>query len=233
MNPRSVSLFVVSLLATLSASLCAHEGPEQDLFTFTVMAFGDSMFEGIRFENAKGDFEELSFDPYGRSRAYRVDSDERDLEFFSEVTRKGKVSHQRIGRFDASSMGYRGLLVFYPNYQGQGDLRYQIIGVDESDANFGPGAFRFLNLTGTGLLSRIAEEEQLLETGFSDVFRFDSEDRKPISFQFAAKVKEKWKLVYATKRQSDKRRGTLFILKPPSSIDSLKIRVHALVETLP
>lgn len=236
---RCLNSFSLGLLFFAFSGVCwgdalYNKASEEDSLVFTVMGFGESMFEDILFENVDGDLQELVFDPYGRSRAYRVPKGERVIEFLKEVAyANGKVRRQSIARFDTSDISRRGLLVFYPNYARDGDSLYNIIGVDESDDRFGPGAFRFLNLTGTGLLTQIESQEQLLSTGFSDVFQFDYENRKPISFQFAAKVKDQWKLVYATKRQSDMRRGTLFILKPPAKIDSLKIGVHALIETLP
>ncbi|MCH6255282.1 hypothetical protein MLD52_01895 [Puniceicoccaceae bacterium K14] len=229
--------FCALLLAAPSTlgeeGVARNEGKEEG-FLFTAMAFGDRSFKGIKFVNVDDELEELDFNPYGRSRSYRIDEKDRVIEFVSErINHKGESILSPLARFDRSKLSDRGLLVFFPNYTNEAELPFRVIGVEEGDSAFTAGDFRFLNLTGTQLLAKIGNEESVLETGFSPVFHFDVEDRNPIGFQFAAKVKDKWKRVYATRRQSDLKRGTLFILKPPARLDSLKIRVEALIETLP
>ncbi len=206
---------------------------EIDSLRFRVMAFGDAFFEGIRFENVSEETELLTFNPYRRSKAYEHPKKERMLVFFEEVEdERGRMSRRDLARIDVSKLGDRALLVFTDLPDRENELQYSVLVVDESEMVFGPGAIRFLNLTGAQLVSLVGEERILLGGGFSEVVQRDAADRVPIMFRFAVEVGGEWKSVFATRRQSHEETGTLFILKPPVERDSLKIRVNALVESL-
>lgn len=220
-------------IRALEQEQTVEDSLHRESIQFRVMAFGDDLFAGFKFEDELGETTELTFNPYRRSVAYYHPRKERILTFFDEAEdSRGKLMRRELARVDVSDISSRALLVFSDVPDAGAQLPYSISIVDESDGVFGPGTFRFLNLTGARLALLAGESRVSLPGGFSDVLQFDANDRAPIRFRFAVWSEGDWRSVFSTRRQSHERAGTLFILKPPLEPDSFRIRVNALVENL-
>ena len=200
---------------------------------FSVMAYGNDFFHGIKFVDANEERINLEFRPDRRSKVYSHSLEEKRIRFFREVVdEEGTVRDVTVAEADVGGVEERALVVFLDGEDGNAAYPYSLRVSDESSHVFGGGSFRFLNLCETTLYWRVGGESAEVGTGFSPVVSYEPDDRTPRPIALAVRVGEEWKIVFSTRSQSDPENGTLFIVKPPPTPDSLHVRVHALRDRL-
>jgi len=200
---------------------------------FSVMAYGDDFFEGIKFVDAEERRVDLEFRPDRRSKVYAYDPEDSKIIFFREVVdEKGVVRDVPVAEADVEDIGERALIVFFESRAEDSPYPYALRVADESEAAFSGGGFRFLNVCNVPLFWRIGSESGEFGTGFSPVVSYEADDRGARSIALAIRVGEEWKIVFSTRSQSHPDLGTLFVVKPPLEKNSLHVRVHALRDRL-
>ena len=200
---------------------------------FSVMAYGDDFFHGIKFVNAEEERVDLEFRPDRRSKIYSHPLEEKRIRFFREVIdEEGVVRDMTVAEADVEGIEERGLIIFLDEQRHDAMYPYSLCVADESSNVFAGGSFRFLNLCNTDLYWRIGGESAEVTSGFSPVVSYKPEDRTPRPIALAVRVGEEWKIVFSTRSQSHPENGTLFIVKPPPTPGSLHVHVHALRDRL-
>ncbi|MDQ8187562.1 hypothetical protein [Pelagicoccus sp. SDUM812002] len=221
----------------LLALLCApvfgqdEEEPEPSR-AFQVIGYGDSFFDDILFEREKeGETVRVSlvFHPDRRSAPYQIAADTSEVRFFSvEKNQQGRERRVERGRARFPSGGGDALLLFEtgPAFAQKGT--YRITVMDESEEEWGPGCFRFLNFSGVPLHCQLGEFSGALEEGLSGVVGFPLEGREPLPLRLGVDADGKRKIVYATETLPDLNSGKLLVIKPPHAPNSLRLRVLTL-----
>ena len=231
-------LFLMGCLLSMALSVFGQKDVVNDtnaepVRLFSVMAYGDDFFKGIKFVNAEEERVELGFRPDRRSKVYSHPLEEKRIRFFREVVdEEGAVRDVTVAEANVEGIEERALIVFLDEQRYDATYPYSLRVADESSNTFGGGSFRFLNLCKSNLYWRIGGESAEVTSGFSPVVSFQPEERTPRPIALAVRVGEEWKIVFSTRSQSHPGNGTLFIVKPPLTPDSLHVRVHALRDRL-
>ncbi len=205
-----------------------EEVAEEEKLFFSVMAYGNDLFEEIKFVDVYERPLTLEFRPDRRSKVYVHPIIGKRIRFFrDDVDERGVPIEVEVAVADVSEIQRRALILFLDKPDRQSDLPYSILVADESDEVFNGGDFRFLNLSGAPLYWRAGTESAVVETGFSPVVSYDPSDRSAFPIALAARVRDEWEIVFSTRSQSHPSLGTLFIIKSPLEPGSLRVRVHA------
>lgn len=224
------------ILVTLWAATCGvaamgQTEPGEPALQFRVVGFGESFFEGLRYESERGETQELKFLPDRRSRLYPIYRDMREIEFFVEdLDDRGRP--QRVAQAKALvEPGARQVLFVFLG-EGVGatgrELAYQTLVLDESPGRFGPGDIRMLNLTSAPLDGRLGEGTVRLEPRSSALARVVSEPPQPVGFSLFVDAGSRRRLVCETRLMPDSMYGLLYVIKPPSQSGSLRVRLEKL-----
>lgn len=205
-----------------------QEIPEEQKLLFSVMGYGDDLFEDIKFVDVYEQRMTLEFRPDRRSKVYVHPIIGKRIRFFrEEIDEEGRQIDVEIAVANVSEIERRALILFLDTPDRPSGLPYTVFVADESDEAFNGGDFRFLNLSGAPLYWRAGTESAVIHMGFSPVVSYDPSDRSAFPIALAARVKDDWEIVFSTRSQSHPSLGTLFIIKPPLDPNSLRIRVHA------
>ena len=233
--PRIHQILVTLVLLGLAACPVAAQDADNELPesepVFRVLGFGDSYFQGLKYEAPNREVVELEFRPNRRSVAYAVPKDPSLITFFTEEEdprrrdRARRVT-QAVARIQSSMQEV--LLVFLFEGEQRDRLSYKVEVLDESPETFDAGVYRFLNLTGVEMKARLGESIFDLRDGLSEPIRIPVQQDNPIPFQIAVSLSTGWRIVHSTHTLPDAQYGSLYVLKPPLQQDSLDLRVERL-----
>lgn len=224
---RRASLAFIGALLFVFSSFGQESKDAEQGFLFTARAFGDDLFEGIRYSDADKEVQELTFDPRYRTPVYALPRGAREATFFRMVADEdGREHKETVAVADFEGIDARALLVFLAKPDTRRGLPYTVLVADESPGAFEAGHLRFLNLSGPSLMARVGDESFPLGFGFSGDVSFDPEALEEMPFEFAVRVGDAWKIVYSTGFRTHPNVGTLAILKPPARAGSLRIQVE-------
>ena len=200
---------------------------EREAFLFTARAFGDDYFENIQFYDAEDVLKTVSFDPYSRTAVYRLPANRSEATFIRVTADdRGEEQEEAVAIADLDGVDSRAFLVFVSRRDRARDLPYTVYVADESPGQFEAGHLRLLNLAGPPLLARVGSETVSLGYGFGGDQYFDVDSIEEVPFEFAVRVADAWKIVYSTGFRAHPEVGTLAILKPPGTLDSMEIQVE-------
>ncbi len=228
---RSIFFWALISATTLMVFECFaqdefEEIPEEQKLYFTVMAFGNDMFQDIMFEDVYKRRLNLDFKPDARSQFYVVPLLGKRIRFFRElVDEEGRMIDSEVAVANVSEISKQALLVFLDIRDRETGNPYTVYVASESPSDFGPGAFRFLNLSGAPIMWRIGNESALVDFGFSKTILRDPTSPTFFPIQLAVRHQDAWNIVFSTKTVADPGYGTLYIIKPPIDPNSLKVRV--------
>lgn len=221
-----IALALFASIGGVSSDL-RSEGVKQ----FTARAFGDDLFDGFRFKDAKDNSQELVFSPHRRTPVFEVADDAREVLFYRLATNEeGREIELPIAVADLSEVESRALVVLLAMRDGQRSLPFTALVADESPGRFDAGRIRFLNLSGPRLMARVGESSFPLEFGFGEDLILDPESGVEFPFEFAVRLENRWKIVYSSGLRAHPQVGTLAILKPPALENSLQIQVELTAE---
>ena len=199
----------------------------EEAFLFTARAFGDDYFENIQFYDAEDVLTTVSFDPYSRTAVYRLPANRSEVTFIRfTVDDRGEEQEETVAIADLDGVDSRAFLVFVSCRDRERNLPYTVYVADESPVQFEAGHLRLLNLAGPLLLARVSSKTVSLGYGFGGDQQFDVDSLEEVPFEFAVRVAEAWKIVYSTGFRAHPEVGTLAILKPPRTLDSMEIQVE-------
>ena len=219
-------LFLISILS-LSALGQSPFDEKEEAFLFTARAFGDDYFEAIQFYDAEDVLTSISFDPYARTAIYRLPANLSEATFVRvTLNSSGKEEEETVAIANLKEIESRAFLVFVSHRDRERNLPYTVYVADESPGEFEGGCLRFLNLAGPPVLARIGPETVSLGYGFGGDCFFDLENIEEVPFEFAVRAANAWKIVYSTGFRAHPEVGTLAILKPPRTLDSMEIQVE-------
>lgn len=218
-------LFLISILSLSAFGQDSFD--EKEAFLFTARAFGDDYFENIQFYDAEDTLATVSFDPYSRTAVYRLPANRSEATFIRVIIDdRGEEQEETVAIADLEGVDSRAFLVFVSRRDRERDLPYTVYVADESPGKFEAGHLRLLNLAGPPLLARVGSETVSLGYGFGGDQHFDVESIEEVPFEFAVRVADAWKIVYSTGFRAHPEVGTLAILKPPRTLDSIEIQVE-------
>ena len=219
-------LFLISILS-LSAFGQSPFDEKEEAFLFTARAFGDDYFEAIQFYDDEDVLTSISFDPYARTAVYRLPANLPEATFVRvTLDSRGREEEETVAIANLKEIESRAFLVFVSRWDREHNLPYTVYVADESPGEFEGGYLRFLNLAGPPILARIGPETVSLGYGFGGDRRFDLENIEEVPFEFAVRASNAWRIVYSTGFRAHPEVGTLAILKPPRTLDSMEIQVE-------
>ena len=227
MRSWAVILFVFLVSSEGFGADAVEESDFDDSFLFTARAFGDDAFAGIHFHDADDEDVEIAFDPRFRTTVKRLPEGIDKVSFFKVLKdEKGRDYEQVVAVADLSDVESRAMLVFIAQRDAVRNLPLTVIVADESPGVFEGGTVRFLNLAGARLVGRLGDDSFPLEFGFGTDLNYDVENIGEMPIEFAVVVGDQWKIVYSTGFRVHPKYGTLVLIKPPTSADSLRIQVE-------
>lgn len=223
---RSLNAVLAFVAAWLAAGLSFGQAAE-DPPRFRVLGFGDSRFEALCFWDEDKNLVPLAFTPNRRSRLYPVPKGASRLEILERsVDAKGKEILNTVGVADLDGSASLQLLLFLATGYGADSVRYSIETLDESPKAFGPGAVRFVNLSGASLKGQLGDAVFDLENQAMQLHRLPLGVQESQPFRLAVLSDNEWRIVHSTMTRADERYGTLLVVKPPVNEDSLRVRVE-------
>ena len=227
MRSWAVILFVFLVSSEGFGADAVEESDFDDSFLFTARAFGDDAFAGIHFHDADDEDVEIAFDPRFRTTVKRLPEGIDKVSFFKVLKdEKGRDYEQVVAVADLSDVESRAMLVFIAQRDAVRNLPLTVIVADESPGVFEGGTVRFLNLAGARLVGRLGDDSFPLEFGFGTDLNYDVENIGEMPIELAVVVGDQWKIVYSTGFRVHPKYGTLVLIKPPTSADSLRIQVE-------
>ena len=222
-----IFFFVLLLSSEGFGADAVEESDFDDSFLFTARAFGDDAFAGIHFHDADDEDVEIAFDPRFRTTVKRLPEGIDEVSFFKVAKdEKGGNYEQVVAVADLSDVESRAMLVFIAQRDAVRNLPLTVIVADESPGVFEGGTVRFLNLAGARLVGRLGDDSFPLEFGFGTDLNYDVENIGEMPIELAVVVGDQWKIVYSTGFRVHPKYGTLVLIKPPTSADSLRIQVE-------
>lgn len=226
--PRGLrsGLFSISILSFAAFGQSPFDEKEE-AFLFTARAFGDDYFENIQFYNDEDVLTTVSFDPYSRTAVHRLPTNQSEATFVRvTLDDRGREQEETVAVANLRGIESRAFLVFVSRRDRERNLPYTVYVADESPGKFEAGHLRFLNLAGPPILARVGSETISLDYGFGGDQEFDVESIEEVPFEFAVRVGDGWNIVYSTGFRAHPEVGTLAILKPPRTLDSMEILVE-------
>lgn len=220
-------LFCVLVIA-FTTRLAAQDNAETNYFR--VLGYGDGLFQGIFFEREglEGEKEmvELAFTPDRKSRPYQIPTDSSRVVFYREED-AGQNSKRRIevGRVSWAASASAATLVFLEQSDFSETKEFGILFIDESPESWGAGDFRFLNLAGADMDIRLGDETFALEQGLSQIYTVSGKTRVPFRLSLFVDWEGERRMVYSMRTIPDAKHGKMFVLKPPTELGSLRVRV--------
>ncbi len=225
----AILTIIFSSSVSLSGQELAGDSIETEYFEFSVLGYGNTFFDGIFFEvevDGEATKVPLAFHPDRRSIVYRANNDLRELRFFSEIeNERGKIVRINRGKIRLEGASGRLLLLFREGNSDSGEGDFEIQVIDESEEEWGPGGFRFLNLTGGVLHCRLGRFSGEMQEGLSAIVQFPIDVENLLRLEFSVDVDGARRVVYATETLPEPTGGKLMVIKPPLEMGSLRVRV--------
>lgn len=218
------------LAAALSGALSSFaQDVNQKERSFTVVGYGESFFDGLKFLDEEKEEIELAFIPNRRSRTYLLPNKKGRIEFFIEAKNERRRTirvPQAVVDIDEGISA--ALLIFMFEGENRRQLPYAIQVIDESPEQFGPGDYRLLNLTGVPMKAQLGDEVLDSDLGLSRMVSIPINRDGSMSIRLAVQTRDGWKIVHSTSTRPDRLYGSLLVLKPPLEEGSYRIRVERL-----
>jgi hypothetical protein len=229
-SPLPFEAPLVYLLSSILSFAVFGQSPfdeKEEAFLFMARAFGDDYFEAIQFYDDEDVLTTLSLDPYSRTAVYRLPANRSEATFVRvTLDDRGREQEETVAIADLEGIESRAFLVFVSRRDQERNLPYTVYVADESPGEFEAGHLRFLNLAGPRILARVGLDTISLDYGFGGDYQFDAENIEEVPFEFAVRLSDGWKIVYSTGFRAHPEVGTLAILKPPRTLDSMEIQVE-------
>ena len=230
--------FKTALLLSLlcAAWVCRAQSPVQQNYKirFRVISW-DKVIDSLQFASGKDQFKPVLILPNGRSSFYEYEGPGPVVFGRQKTAPDGKPLFEEAATVPIKEFGERTLLMFTDKPGSPG--RYNVVGLDDSDASLPAGAYRFCNLTPRSLSVKCGDTNgTVIPKGFLTVRAKTTDSAEIMPVEIWAKNDAGFQRVYSNRWPYGATTRTLvFVYLAPgtNSFELKRIHEDAAVLTVP